>query len=203
MLKRIKKLAICGLVSLFLTGTTNIIAETKDNTTYNTLNLFKSDEYEMSNVLTFNKLIQKYAEDNHISFGKALELFKDSAPMDREQAKYRSFSKTLSVASRNFNPSINFYCQTSEYGWFRGIIKILNTGINADNKHFAGNVFVNLELGDRIFYIVNGDFYEHGTSSVSTGINISMGQFANINLGGSYSSNHFRSIYEESYFRWR
>ena len=105
-----------------------------------------------------------------------------------------------------YSPQVRFYCETSESGGFRGITKILNAGINAAangiSKSFTGSLYSNLEDPNRIYYCVNGNFYNNGTSSVSAGISVGIGQSASVNLSGGYSTNHFAYSYKEGHIHF-
>ena len=51
------------------------------------------------------------------------------------------------------------------------------------SKQFSGSLYVNLEQADRIFYIINGDFFDNGTTTLSGGLNIGIGEGASAKFG--------------------
>jgi hypothetical protein len=71
-------------------------------------------------------------------------------------------------------------------------------GYNGLSKQFSGNVYVNLEDANRIFYIVNGDFFNNGTTTWNAGVTIGVGKAANVKFGVSGASNYYQYRYVES-----
>jgi len=101
---------------------------------------------------------------------------------------------------------MRFYCQTDESGNFRAIKKILNIemirGYQGKSKQFNGNTYVKLEDANRIFYSVNGDFYNNGTTTYSSGVSIGIGKNSSVKFGVSNASNHYKYRYIESRIRF-
>lgn len=60
-------------------------------------------------------------------------------------------------------------------------------------KQFAGNVYANLEANDKIYYSVDGDFYNNGTT-YNTGVSVGVGDSARINYEVRDAANHFSYI---------
>jgi hypothetical protein len=164
---------------------------------------------QVSEILTFEEITEIMANDLEISITKAQELVTDnSVPQSRTTAKaatYRTLSQQFTVTP-SYKPTMRFYCQTSESGLFHGILKIMNVqmirGYNGVTKQFNGSVYINLERSDKFFYIVNGDFYNNGTTIVNTGVNIGVGKAASVSFGASKATNHYKYRYVESYYNW-
>lgn len=114
-------------------------------------------------------------------------------------ATYRTVSSQFTVTS-TYKPSLTFYCETSEGGYFWGIVKILdvemNRSYNGISKQFGGTVYTNLENAGKIYWIVNGDFFNNGTTTGGGGVEIGIGQDATLNFSLSYSSNHYQYCYQ-------
>ena len=51
-------------------------------------------------------------------------------------------------------------------------------------KQFDGNVYVNLEANDRIYYSVDGDFYNTGTTSFNGSVSVGVGESVNVTSEG-------------------
>lgn len=158
----------------------------------------------IGSVMTFDEILQDIAKTNKISIKQAEhELIGDDINIRREarSKQYRTLSQQFSVNNK-YKPTMRFYCETTESGLFRGIKKILRVdmirGYKGVSKQFNGSVYVNLEDANRIFYIVNGDFYNNGTTSYESGVNIGVGKFATIGFKVSSSSNHYQYKYIES-----
>ena len=97
---------------------------------------------------------------------------------------------------------MRFYCETIESGWFRAIKKILRVdmirGYKGLSKQFSGSVYVNLEDPNKIFYIVNGDFYNNGSTTYEGGVSIGVGKYALVSFKSSSASSHYQYRYVES-----
>ncbi|MGS0534394.1 hypothetical protein ACU80C_32010 (plasmid) [Bacillus mycoides] len=114
---------------------------------------------------------------------------------------FRTLANNFSVTPF-YSPSVKFYCETDEWGGsFRGIkeIKYINMdrASNGLSKTFSGTVQANLEDPNRIFYIVNGDFYNNGTTTVNGGVSITIGKHGSVTFGASYASSHYKYTYKE------
>lgn len=80
--------------------------------------------------------------------------------------------------------------------------KILNVVFDRNNaispyslvKQFDGNVYVNLEANDRIYYSVDGDFYNTGTTSFNGSVSVGVGESVNVGFSVSTSSSYFAYI---------
>ncbi|NRD77370.1 hypothetical protein HPT25_07635 [Bacillus sp. BRMEA1] len=183
-----------------------------------------SPQTQVSKILTFDEVVSAISKDNNISKSEAANLvisnFQKSngttkapasagtmsnttasapAVQSAQLATYRSLSTTFTVTSV-YKPSVNFYCQTDEGGYFRGIVKILNISMNRSynntSKQFSGTVYANLEDPNRIYWEVNGDFLNNGTTTISGGgaVNIGVGYSASVNFGVSYQSNEYKYV---------
>ncbi len=96
---------------------------------------------------------------------------------------------------------MKFYCETSESGSFWGIVEILNVGMdreyNGITKQYGGTIYTILEDAGTIFWIVNGDFFNDGTTTVGGGVSIGIDEFATVNFEATYSTDHYGYCYEE------
>lgn len=113
---------------------------------------------------------------------------------------FRTFSDRVDV-NDNYRPSVKFYCQTSEGGGFLGIVKILNVGMNRKNngmtKQFGGTIYTNLENAGTIYWSVDGNFYNNGTTTCSGGVNVGIDDFASVNFNVSHSTDFYDSCWDE------
>ncbi|WP_207669308.1 hypothetical protein [Fonticella tunisiensis] len=166
---------------------------------------------EMSEVLTFDEIIAEIALSKNISKEQAaaqvVANFKtdySTMSISPYAATYRTLTSYFSVTTE-YQPSLKFYCQTEEWsGSFRAIVSILNVGMNRSSnnmvKQFSGTVYTHLETANRIFWIVNGDFYNLGSTTVNGGVNIKVGQSAEVNFGVSYATSYYAYCYKEGYY---
>ncbi|MGZ7443221.1 hypothetical protein [Paenibacillus sp. TH7-28] len=172
-------------------------------------------DMQMSDVLTFDELVSTYANDSGISVEQARETLLSNfysgkrtktATISPQLATYRTFTAQLN-AMKSYKPSLKFYCETTEGGYsFYGILKVLSTTMNrvyqGVSKQYAGTVYTNLEHANRIHYIVSGDFYDNGTTTISGGGTAGIGESFELSFSVSYSSNWYATIYEEDDYDW-
>jgi hypothetical protein len=166
---------------------------------------------KISKVLTYDEIVDQIAKDNAISKDEATTLVKSNFSKNSvvlaETATYRTLSETVPIWS-NYQPTIRFYCETSEDsdGDFHGILRILNVSLNRVYnriaKQYSGTLYTNLEDANRIYWVLDGDFYDYGTTTVSAGGSIGIGGVATLNFSVSYASNYFGTAYEEGYLNW-
>lgn len=62
---------------------------------------------------------------------------------------------------------------------------------NGISKEFNGVLYYNLESGNRLYWDLNGNFYNHGSTEISLGIEIGIGGGASTNFSVSSSSSHY------------
>ena len=85
------------------------------------------------------------------------------------------------------------------------VSKIVNVVFDRNNaiqpynliKTFVGNVFVNLEASDRIYFSVDGDFYDTGDTTHTGSISLNIGEHGNISYSASNTSGYFAYIYHD------
>lgn len=73
----------------------------------------------------------------------------------------------------------------------------MNRSYNGTSKQFGGTVYTHLQHANRIFYRVEGDFYNNGITTFNGGVNLSIDNSGSINFGLSNASNHFIYAYIE------
>lgn len=167
------------------------------------------NDIKMSKVLTYDELISIIAEEDGISIDEAKNIvgpenIKYTKDGKEIRATYRTLSASVDVTPV-YRPTLNWYCETSESssGGFRGILKILKVSLNRSynglSKQFSGDIYSKLENPNKIYYILNGDFYNNGTTTSSGGVNISVGGGASVSFSVSYASNHFTYSYKTGY----
>lgn len=171
--------------------------------------IIKLNEAEVSEVLTYDELIEAYAYNEGVSLEVAKEkLFPTNnglLPFSVTAATYRTISDTLNVTA-NYKPKINFYCQTSEGGGHGGIVSILNANLNrvynGKTYQYRGTIYYNLEDPNRIYYTMDGDWYQNGTTTVSGGGTVGVGGAASLSFSVSNSSNYYSGFYVATTLRW-
>lgn len=145
----------------------------------------------MSDFMTYSEMLDYMVNEKGIPFSVAASAFPVTRAATRS-GTYRVLSVTLTVENRpSYKPTLDFYCEVSVGDGVWGIMNIysvqMNRSSNGLSKQFDGDVQVWLRSAERIEYIVNGDFYNNGTttSSNSGGIEINIGDYGKIIFGAS------------------
>lgn len=133
----------------------------------------------VSDIMTFPEMVERYAENEGITYQEALTRFPNKPATTRatpNSTKYMVFSANLMV-NDNFRPHLEFYCEVVYGGHFWNInsiykVQLVRSYTNAQNitisKQFSGDVSAWLRSGYSIEYSVNGDFFNNGTTSVTS-----------------------------------
>jgi len=70
------------------------------------------------------------------------------------------------------------------------------------SKSFDGTVYTKLEDPNRIYWIVNGDFLDNGTTTGGGAVNIGIDKAASIEFNASRTTNHYKYLYKTGYTRF-
>lgn len=161
------------------------------------------DDVIASDPLSYDQLVQRVMLNEQLSKNEAIQ-FLNIGPQQRNGTYFREYTYTVTVTS-TYKPAVIFYCQTSEWDTYRGILKVLNTSLrrdyNGSSKQFTGNLYTNLENAYTIYFVLNGDFYNNGSTTYSGGGGISVGGSSSVNFSISYASNHYKYLYTTGRYR--
>ncbi len=131
----------------------------------------------ISGAFSFDDLVKVYAFNNKIDEKKAyikiVELLNNPKEDERKNATYRIVASRIAV-SDSYKPCLYVYCKTiegknDEYDY--SVEKIVHAEINGKysdvEKKFAGSIYTNLESPNRIFWTINGDFFNSGETEIT------------------------------------
>ncbi len=131
----------------------------------------------ISKAFSFDDLIKIYAFNNKIDEKEAyinmLQFLNYPLEDERKNKTYRIIVSTINV-SDYYKPHMYIYCKTleeknDEYDY--SIEKIVHAEINGKyndiKKKFAGSIYTNLESPNRIFWNINGDFFDSGVTKTT------------------------------------
>ena len=84
------------------------------------------------------------------------------------------------------------------------MVEVKNANINREyngiSKQFSGSLYYNLENGRRLYWDLNGDFYNNGTTTVTGGGKVEISESVTMNFSVSTSSSHYKCInYDKTY----
>lgn len=158
------------------------------------LSVSGNPDVTVSEVMTYDEMIQHYAQNEGITYAEAAKLFPAPRSVDgTNDIGYRTFIANLDVTSE-YKPHLEFYCETAEGGHFFNINSIYSVQLvriyGSISKQFSGDVEVWLRSSNSIEYVVNGDFYNYGTTTTSggAGLDINLGKSAKISFSASIAS---------------
>lgn len=205
----IKKCFVCSLIiMLFIPTISNAVESPYTYSGAIDLALELDANTSVSGVMSLEEIANELAQDKGISFADAKEILGYDGPQtcNSRATGYRTLTREL-VVTNEYHPELKYYVKTSEYSgpdlhtW--GILSIedltlkLVDSSSGINKQFSGKVYTNLEAANKIFYRVSGTFYNDGTTTISGGIELGIGEYADLNFSVSYSSNVYKGFYEE------
>lgn len=201
-----KKYIILSLCFLLIISTSENVKAEKINgiNKEDTIDLdFNNSDVEISDVMTYEEVIEEMMDNKNISREKAIEIL---GPKTKSTLTYRTIGKLIDV-SRTYKPKLTFYCQTEEGYYDSYIVKIINTDLNRKygeyTRQFEGAIFSYLETSSRIYFVLNGDFYYNTTQTNEHEYNINIGVGESKSVGfsvrNSSSSNHYKYHREEGY----
>ncbi|WP_206853529.1 hypothetical protein [Candidatus Enterococcus mangumiae] len=202
---RIKVISCLGvLFALFLL----VNLSPKEQTSLNLSIQSEANTYRtMSSKLDFDQLLRVISREFQLTEEQARKHIGYTEQMAQSAihngTTYRVFSQNITV-NRVYQPSLLLYCETSESGNFRAIKSILSVQLKTTNpgleKHFSGDVFAYLEDPNRIFYTINGDFYDQKTATLRNGLTLRRGDGVTERYDPGPLSNHFYYSYIEDWF---
>ncbi|WEV60515.1 hypothetical protein OZX68_06245 [Streptococcaceae bacterium ESL0729] len=183
-MKKILAVIILTFTFTSLTGCKQGRAVSKPSTTDSTSSSSKiGDVDKQTNItppLTKDQLAAEIAKTEGITRNLATEEINQNIIEGENQVgeTFRIFSREILVTD-DYRPRIKFYCQTSEEGESRAIDKVFRIYFDRNyrglTKEFNGHIYANLEDATTIFYTLNGDFYDGGTTYGSTACNVVLG----------------------------
>ncbi len=167
-------------------------------------------DIQVSDIMTFEEMVERYAQVGEISYEEALKAFPARGAFQLYgYDSYRTVSVSVDVSSI-YRPTLEFYCQISVGDGVWGITSIysvqMNRMYNGMSKQFSGDVQVWLRGPLSIEYVVNGDFYQNGTTTSTGGANLDLGidDVATVKFEASstVSSNHYKYCYQHATARF-
>lgn len=123
--------------------------------------------------LSAEELTESYARSAKVSTSEAQKALHLDA--QEEKATYRVLSVDLETQDPEITPELELYCKTFEgkNGDFLPLeicaVYLNGKGTDGTFRPFSGQVFVQLRTDFQIFYSVNGDFLDSGTSYIVGG----------------------------------
>lgn len=122
-----------------------------------------------------------------------------------ESYYYVHFYKQFQAGNSGWYPQIDIYAKCT--GINRSFVGIQDLNLipsyNYISKSFQGKCQAMVENSKTIYWVVNGDFYDHGTTSYNFGGTVNIGKFATVNCSITGANNHFAYAYATGYVKNR
>lgn len=201
-MKKVKCIAGVLLMTVLIGNSSNVFASEGEKIIVQLEKNVTLANCEVSEPMTAQEMAEEFAKDVNISIEDAYEQLgiEQSQAKDTRATKYRTLGATVDVTD-SYKPTAKFYCMTSESGNYWGIVEIKNVTLdrtyNGNSKQFSGQVYANLENAYTIYYSVSGDFYNNGTTTVTSSGSVGAAG-TSVSYGVSESSNHYKTIYYEN-----
>ncbi|MBC2370196.1 hypothetical protein HBP99_16315, partial [Listeria booriae] len=94
----------------------------------------------------------------------------------------------------------DIYVQMWSQGSFRQFNSVVDFNLNRNysgmSKQFSGKINVKFIDKNNIYWIVNGDFYNNGLTTVSGGGSVPLKKQGSLNFSVSKASNHYKYFYK-------
>ncbi|WP_334073555.1 MULTISPECIES: hypothetical protein [Paenibacillus] len=202
---------VCGLVGL---STKNRNASTITNYTKNgEIELKKSDFSKVfesdgpvylgdrlwAKALSYEELIHQIAANRNESTEKIKKIFSKSKSSD--EIFYVHFYQPFEVGYTGWYPQIDVYVKCKgAYKDFVGIEDLhLRRSYNSGSKAFSGKIRAKMESSKRIYWVINGDFYDNGTTRTSFSGAVGVDNDATLSFSIESQKDHFGYVYKTGY----
>lgn len=166
-----KAMSFSVTLLVFVFSIYNMVQAAEENQKNQVISISEIEQSTMdvsiTSAMNFEEMIQFYMQSTGASKEQALKRFgEQSDEKNQRERTYRVLSLPLEV-SKDYNPNLDFYCETSESGGYWGILSAYCAQLVERNqkmpKQFEGNIEIWLRSPYQIEYAINGDFYNKET----------------------------------------
>lgn len=172
------------------------------------------DNISKSKNITREEVIKEMGDSNENDIKSSLEtsitakMGNDSIiqPINRAESYYYvHFYQQFQVGKTGWYPQLDIYAKCT--GINRSFVGIQDLNLirsyNYVSRNFAGKCQAIVEDSKTIYYVVNGDFYDQGTTSFTFGGSVNLGKYATLSASVTSANNHFGYVYTTGYVRNR
>ncbi|MBC1499802.1 hypothetical protein HB943_04235 [Listeria weihenstephanensis] len=116
---------------------------------------------------------------------------------------YKHLTKEANIGGL-WKPKIDVYVQMWSQGSFRQFNKVIDYNLVRSwmgvSKQFSGKFTVKFINKNNIYWSINGDFYDKGTTSTTTSVTLNVGSLGSINHTVSKASAAYKYVYVYGHF---
>lgn len=205
---------VCGLVGLFAKG--RDVSNSTNYTKNGEIELkksgfskvFESDgpvylgEGLWVEELSYGELIHQIAVNRNESTEKIRNIFSKSESSGAvDKIFYVHFYRSFEVGNTGWYPQIDVYVKCK--GAYKDFVEIddlhLKRSYNSGSKAFNGKFRAKIEGSKRIYWVINGDFYDNGTTQTSFSGAVGMDDDATLSFSVENQKGHFGYVYKTGY----
>ncbi|GIO86740.1 hypothetical protein J25TS5_36720 [Paenibacillus faecis] len=205
---------VWGLVGLFAKG--RDVSTITNYTKYGEIQLKKSDFSKVfesegpvylgdglwAEALSFDELIHQIAANRNESVEKIRNIFSKSGSSGAvDEIFYVHFYQPFEVGNTGWYPQIDVYVKCK--GAYKDFVEIedlhLRRSYNSGSKSFSGKIRAKMESSQRIYWVINGDFYDNGTTQTSFSGAVGMDNDATLSFSVENQKGHFGYVYKTGY----
>lgn len=137
-------------------------------------------------------------EDENLASKEKDEMIEKVDVISKQKDAYdywRIYDVCQVTSSYTCRPYFYTYSEFATGGYPARIIEVLNANIdrnyNGISKQFKGSLYYHLEASNKLYWDLNGDFYNNGSTTYSGGVSIKVGGSTTVNFSISGSSNYY------------
>ncbi|WP_313165875.1 hypothetical protein [Sedimentibacter sp.] len=223
-MKKMKKLlsivaALTVFCSTVLSNSTEVLANTITNSKiekeYDINDVIENPEQypniEIGGPYSLEEMVQIMVDDEDINVEEAIDTLtggnSNKYSIQTSSEGYLTFREAVKVTS-TYSVQVRFYSRM-EFGGgpeptaFLEIRKVtLDREYIGGPKQFDGTVYYNLESSTRLYYEIEGDFWDYGQTTITGGGSIGVKGFGELKGSVTYASNHYSYLSpKQGYFR--
>lgn len=146
--------------------------------------------------LSYNELVQEIAKNRNISTTDAKNTL--STNRAAENVYFVHFYEQFEVGTTGWYPQLDIYVKCQ--GIYRDFVEIEDLNLirsyNYNSKEFNGKLQAKVESNKKIYWVINGDFYNNGSAAITFGGAVGVDKYAELNFSVTSSNNHFGYVYK-------
>lgn len=153
--------------------------------------------------LSYDELVKQIAANRNDSIEntkKNISINKSALTSD-EHIYYVHFYEQFEVGTTDWYPQVDIYVKCK--GIYRDFVGIEDLNLirsyNYISKQFSGKFQAKVESNKRVYWVINGDFYNNGTTKSSFGGAVGVEKYATLNFSIQSQNDHFGYIYKTGY----
>lgn len=216
MKNKLKNITMILVIISIVTTTLSIISYASND--FSSIQIIELDnEIKEEDIMTYDEILERMVRDG-IDRDDAIKSLYDNAMKNPNGFVSRSANirnpRSLSYTTRSakmnvsnsYKPSINFYVEVDSGHGAYYMSSILNVNMDRNyrgiTKVFSGNVYYKLETPTRLYYTIDGDFYNTGSISWSIGGAVGVGKSGSASANVSGKREHYKGFYTQNYIHY-